>query len=241
MIITAHQPLYLPWLGFIHKAALADKFCILDDVQFADRDFIHRNRIASQVGSSKWLTIPVEKKNHRSLKIRDVKVTNSEWVSDHLEKISSVYAGHDFFSNYFIELKSILLSVKSPYLIDFTIPAMLFLLKEFGCHPEVFFSSELGLTSKKSDLILEITTTLSGTRYLSGAKGKGYLDVKAFEKEGIAVHFQDYKVYPKSNETQGYQESLSAIDILFSNGPRSRECLFRNNVINLDGHENIAT
>ena len=75
MIITAHQPLYLPWSGFIHKIALADKFCILDDVQFADRDFIHRNRIASQVGSSRRLTIPVELRTSKS------RIANGLWIT----------------------------------------------------------------------------------------------------------------------------------------------------------------
>ena len=228
MIITAHQPLYLPWSGFIHKIALADKFCIL-------------NRIASQVGSSRWLTIPVEKKNHRLLRIKDVKVTHSEWALDHLEKVSSMYCNYEFFNDYFAELKTILLSVKSTYLIDFTLPVMLFLLREFDCDPEIVFSSELGLTSRKSDLVLEITTTLSGTKYLSGANGKDYLDVKAFEKAGIEVHFQDYKAYLSGKEAKETNQNLSSIDILFTYGPKSRECLFRNNINNLENYENIAT
>jgi hypothetical protein len=241
MIVTAHQPLYLPWSGFIHKVALADKFCVLDDVQFADRDFIHRNRIASQTGSPRWLTIPVDKKNHRLLRIKDVKVMHHDWALDHLERISSMYSNYEYFKDYFTELKSILLSVKSTYLIDFTMPVMLFLLKEFHCDPEIVFSSELGLTSKKSDLVLEITTSLSGTKYLSGANGKDYIDVKAFEKEGIEVHFQDYKANTTGKEVRENHQNLSSIDILFTYGPKSRECLFKNNIKNLENYENIAT
>ena len=33
-ILAAHQPQYLPWLGFFDKIAQADVFVLLDNVQF---------------------------------------------------------------------------------------------------------------------------------------------------------------------------------------------------------------
>src|SRR4030066_409564 len=39
MILTAHQPVYLPWLGLFHKIALSDMFCIFDDVQYLKKDW----------------------------------------------------------------------------------------------------------------------------------------------------------------------------------------------------------
>src|SRR5258708_4212120 len=38
MILTAHQPVYLPWLGLFHKIALADLFCYFDIAQYQTRD-----------------------------------------------------------------------------------------------------------------------------------------------------------------------------------------------------------
>ena len=34
MILAAHQPQYLPWLGYLHKISDTDVFLILDDVQY---------------------------------------------------------------------------------------------------------------------------------------------------------------------------------------------------------------
>lgn len=45
MILTAHQPVYLPWLGLFHKIALSDVYCFFDDVQYLRRDWNNRNKI----------------------------------------------------------------------------------------------------------------------------------------------------------------------------------------------------
>ena len=91
MILTAHQPLYMPWLGFFHKAILADAICILDDVQFADGDYINRNKIKS-IHGSKWLTVPVNKKNHLNRKISEIEIINGEWQNRHLSLLKQSYS-----------------------------------------------------------------------------------------------------------------------------------------------------
>jgi hypothetical protein len=50
MILTAHQPSYLPWLGLIHKIALADRFVSFDQVQYVPKDWISRNQILTAQG-----------------------------------------------------------------------------------------------------------------------------------------------------------------------------------------------
>ena len=44
MILTAHQPAYIPWAGLIHKIYLSDVF-VFDDVQYVPKDFMNRNFI----------------------------------------------------------------------------------------------------------------------------------------------------------------------------------------------------
>ena len=45
MILTAHQPVYLPWLGLFDKIAKADVFVIFDTVQYLPKDWMNRNKI----------------------------------------------------------------------------------------------------------------------------------------------------------------------------------------------------
>ena len=61
MLLTAHQPNYLPYGGFFQKIAAADEFLVVDTTQFVKRGpfgWIHRNKIRTP-NVPIWLTLPV--------------------------------------------------------------------------------------------------------------------------------------------------------------------------------------
>ena len=39
MIVTLHQPHFLPWLGYLDRMREADLFIVLDHVQFERRNY----------------------------------------------------------------------------------------------------------------------------------------------------------------------------------------------------------
>ena len=60
MIVAAHQPHYLPWLGYLDKIATADLFVVMDDLQYEAQNFQNRNRVKLNHGAT-WLTVPLER------------------------------------------------------------------------------------------------------------------------------------------------------------------------------------
>ena len=70
MILTAHQPVYIPWLGLFQKIQSADLFCFFDIVQYQKKDFNNRNKIKTMNGEM-WLSVPVETKGFLDKKIND--------------------------------------------------------------------------------------------------------------------------------------------------------------------------
>ncbi len=78
MIVTMHQPNYLPYLGFFHKAAHAEMFVSYDIAQFTKRDFHHRNKVKTTAGAT-WLTVPV-KKSQRS-PIKDIEIAGANLIA----------------------------------------------------------------------------------------------------------------------------------------------------------------
>ena len=91
MILTAHQPVYLPWLGLFHKISLADTYVFFDEVQYLPKDWMNRNKINSLNGET-WLTVPVLRKGYRELKTSEIKINNKiDWRKKHLRSISLNY------------------------------------------------------------------------------------------------------------------------------------------------------
>ena len=46
--ISIIQPNYIPWKGYFDLTAKSEKFVILDDVQYTNRDWRNRNQIKTQ-------------------------------------------------------------------------------------------------------------------------------------------------------------------------------------------------
>ena len=106
MILTAHQPVYLPWLGLFHKIYLADVFCYFDIVQYQKKDFNNRNQIKTSNGA-KWLSVPVESKNHFKKSVGNIKIIPGNWIRKHLKSIELAYKKSEFYKNYKEEFENI--------------------------------------------------------------------------------------------------------------------------------------
>jgi len=220
MIVGIHQPNYLPYLGFFDKMAKSDIFVIYDDAQFNKSDFQHRNRIRIYHGW-KWLTVPVEKKR---IPINEVKIRNEvktwkgvKWSDAHFRDIHDNYKDAPYYSVYADELIRI---YKRTYekLVDLNMELIRFLMKAFDIDVEIVFSSDLGFTSKSTQKLVEIVEALGGDVYLSGPKGKDYLDVSLFKRKGIKVVFQDFKHPVYKQRYEGFVPNMAAIDALFNVG-----------------------
>ena len=109
MILTAHQPCYLPWLGLFDKISSCDVFCYFDIVQYQRKDYNNRNKIKTSNGEL-WLSVPVESKGHLDKNVSDILIIQDKWVTKHLKSIELNYKKAPFFHDYFPELQSILIN-----------------------------------------------------------------------------------------------------------------------------------
>ena len=115
-IITIHQNENLIWLGLIDKISKADEFVILDTVDFEKNYFQNRNKIRTKDGWS-WVTIPVEKHNHKPIK--DIKVSfDNNWKKKYLGTIEQNYKKSPYFEQYFPYIQYII-NKNYSYLIDY--------------------------------------------------------------------------------------------------------------------------
>ncbi len=231
MILTGHQPNYLPYLGFFHKIAKADAFVLVDTVQFVKRGpfgWIHRNRIRSSGPEGwMWLSVPVLTSGKFDQSIQEARIDDrSAWRRKHWRSLQLAYGRYPHFAEHAPFFEALYarewerLSLLSEEIIRY-------LMKAFGLSTPFHRASDLaGLQGRAGDLILDLCARLKADAYLSGVHGKDYLDPAAFERAGIRLEFQAF-THPEYSQApyRGFVPSLAAVDFLFSVGPRAGEIL----------------
>ena len=107
MIVTIHQPNYLPWIGFFNKVLLSDVYVVYDDVQFPrSKEFGNRNKIKTNNGSL-WLTLPVIGKSEFR-NFNKIEINQNGWEKNHLSQIINFYKKSPFFDLYYLDIEKIL-------------------------------------------------------------------------------------------------------------------------------------
>ena len=231
MILTAHQPVYLPWLGLFHKIALSDTFVCFDEVQYLPKDYMNRNKIKTNSGPL-WLTVPVLRKGYRDLKTSEIKINNSiDWQKKHLKSISLNYKDAPFFEKYISYFEQTY-NQKWDYLTELNESMLKWFLKQLGIHVKFEKASSYDFKGTKSELVLDMAKKLNATQYIFGSLGKDYANEKNFEDANIKIIFQHYK-HPKYQQLHGeFIPHLSVLDLLFNCGPKSLEIIMSKNLTN---------
>lgn len=224
MLLSAHQPAYLPWLGYFEKIARSDVFVFLDTVQFEKNSFINRNKIKTQQGPQ-WLTIPVMTKGHIKTTLRDTLIDNTQpWSTKHLKTIKLQYSKASCFKECFPKLETLYLTPESN-LAELCWRQLQFWLAELEIKTKVYRSSDLSVASKKSDLVLDFCKYFGAKHYLSGALGKNYLNEESFLTAGIEIEYQNFQhpVYPQLWHI--FEPQMGIVDVWMNCGAGTRNIL----------------
>jgi len=216
------QPGYLPWIGFFDLAAKSDIFVILDCVQYDKRSWRNRNRIRTPDGWQ-WLTVPVITKGRYLQRIDETRIDNTKnWAQKHLTAIATHYSRSPYFADYFGLLEEVLRR-DWEYLLELDMRLIRALDDAFGLGTNYVMASSLSPSGRKMELLIDICKKVGANRYLNGDTGRAYLREEPFEQNGIALEFHNYThpVYRQCYD--GFVSHMSAIDLLFNYGRRSRE------------------
>src|SRR5262249_15509055 len=152
VILTAHQPVYLPWLGMLHKIALADVYVSLDHVQYVHDDWVNRNRIKSSAGPS-WLSVPVKKKGHLNKTLAEIEIDNAlPWRRKHWRTLEGAYAKAPFFRTYAPFFEEVY-SREWTKLVDLNVHILTWLMKTLGISTKVHRPNAMEFAGNKGALI----------------------------------------------------------------------------------------
>ncbi len=236
MILTAHQPVYLPWLGLFHKIALADKFILFDKVQYVPKDWISRNYVKT-VNGPVMLTVPVFTKGHRQKSINQIEINNElPWTRKHWSTISLNYKKAEYFKMYSDFFEDVY-KREWKLLADLNHYMLMWFLRTLGIEIPVERASDRDFQGTKSDLVLDMCLKSKADVYIFGILGVDYADTEKFKGAGVTPIFQSY-THPTYKQLHGeFVPYMSIVDLLFNEGPRSQDILMSNNI----GKEGLGT
>ncbi|HET7776233.1 MAG TPA: WbqC family protein, partial [Azospira sp.] len=148
------------------------------------------------------------------------------WATDLGRTLRHAYRDSPHLERYAPALRAIFDS-RPEFLLDLDLALLDFLREAFVIRTPMIRSSQLNVGGAKSELILNLCRAVGADTYLAGMGGsRAYLDRAAFAKAGVAIAWQDFH-HPRYAQcgSGDFLPGLSAIDLLFSAGPRSRQLL----------------
>ncbi|MDD1660735.1 MAG: WbqC family protein [Methanomicrobiales archaeon] len=220
MIVSMHQPNFLPYLGFFQKMASAELFIFLDVVQLTEGGYTRRVRIRTREGSD-WLSIPMSGGNRLVPIDQAVLLPDQRWRKKHRNLLTANYDQAPFFDREFVETY-----YARPFtgLREMNEVGIFYLMDRLGIRVKTVRASDLPVdrTLKSTDLLVDILSRAGADVFISGSTGRTYMDGKKFADAGIELQFLDFhpRVYPQ--RWPGFVPYLSAIDLVFNVSPE--EC-----------------
>ncbi|NUK35060.1 WbqC family protein [Streptomyces lunaelactis] len=186
-----HQPNLFPRLSTLAKLYAADRWIVLDDVQFARRDYQHRARLASLDNpcDRQWLTLATHLPRGRPTLIREARLAEPERCRRRVAQLVRQHYGR---SRHWQTVQTALDGVldrfrTTDYTADIAEASTRALLTSLGWRGEVLRSSDLPAREKRSERLADIAAVTGSSVYLCGTGGLRYLETEPFATQGVTV------------------------------------------------------
>jgi len=217
MRLAMSQSNYIPWRGYFDLIASVDAFVIYDEVQYTKADWRNRNRVKT-CNVVKWLSVPVHFSHTCPSLIRDTEIASSNWSRKHWHTIDQAYCKAPHFS-FAAPILEELLARPFRTISELNIALIRHITSLLGITTPISLASDYEPVSGKLTRSADICAQIGATVYVSGPRGRDYLDPAVFADRGIGLEWFDYSEYPEYPQLWGaFVPEVSVIDLLFNCG-----------------------
>jgi hypothetical protein len=220
MILSGHQPVYLPGIILFNKIALSDAFMFVGHCQYTQKSWQTRNRI--RLGDEEhWLSVPVKKSGRFGQSINDTEILDEHWKRKHLGSIRQAYGKCPYFQQYFPELEQLILGSHRG-LGDMNIAIIKRILAWLDIGTPILDSRDFPIEGNKTEMLISMCAAAGADRYLSNEGSRDYVDERAMADKGILHCWQIFE-HPVYDQGRPFMPHMSIIDLLFNAGPGARD------------------
>lgn len=227
MLVAAHQPLFIPWIGYFDKICKVDKFVIADNVQFTTSGWIRKNSIKTSNGTTA-ITVPVKQTLGTLIKDVIFDYNNRDWKTKHLKVFQHNYSRAKYYKSIMPEIREIYRK-ECNFLCEFNIQLIKYILNFLNIKTGILLASEIGVVGHKNDLIIDICQKTHADSFMLGMGGSNvYADQNRIASAGIKIVPQNF-VHPIYDQLWGpFISHLSILDLLFNEGAEARQYFAKN-------------
>ncbi|MFF4408458.1 WbqC family protein [Streptomyces sp. NPDC001407] len=190
-LCAIHQPNLFPRLSTLAKLFAADCWIVLDDVQFARRDYQHRTRLAAlnDPGHRWWLSIPSHLPKGRHTTVGEVVMAEPAQSRQRtVRTLQQHYGASPHWPAFQQALATVLdtftTSDRTAAVAEASARALLNLL---GWQGRILRSSSLPARPGRSQRLADLAAAVGAHTYLCGSGGMSYLDAAPFTANDITV------------------------------------------------------
>ncbi len=220
MIVSAHQPHYLPWIGYFNKIHLSDVFLCMDNMEFTNKGYINRNRIISR-SIVQYLSVPLIKPNGIHTLINELIIENesqANWRIKHLKTLEHNYSKGKGFNSFFPILVNVF-NEDEPNFFNFQLNLIKAIMNYLNITTKIQLGSEKKTSGKKeSELIINILESSGCNSFLFGlGASNNYVNKEVLIEKGFGLVYQNF-THPIYNQKyrNNFIPGLSIVDCLLN-------------------------
>jgi len=219
MKLAIMQPYFLPYIGYFQLLAAADKFVVLDDVNYINRGWINRNRLLLN-GVAHTFTVPLRGASQNRL-ICEIELDDAQdWREKLLRTIRQAYRRAPCYVQASALLESII-NHPSTRLDEFLLNSIREIVSYLSLEVEIVASSHIYQNThlKGQERILDICRQEHASIYINPIGGVDLYDRASFSKYDLSLCFLRSRQVGYSQGKGEHVPWLSIMDVLMFNEP----------------------
>lgn len=216
MKVAIMQPYLLPYIGYFQLINAVDQFVIYDNIQYAKKGWINRNRFL-QNDKAAVFSIPL-KKDSDYLDIRERSISSEFNKIKLLNQIREAYRKAPYFESVYLQFEKIVMYDNSNLFayLNFSIQELCNLL---SIKTKIIISSTINIDHKlkAQDKVIEICRNLCADTYINAIGGQKLYSYESFKVHNIKLLFLKSQMLIYKQFSNEFIPWLSILDLLMFN------------------------
>lgn len=210
------QPYFLPYIGYWQLLAAVDRFVVYDNIQYAKKGWINRNRFLRN-GADAFFTVPL-KKGSDFLKVADRSIADDFDPKTLLNPLAAAYRKAPFFGAAFPVIETIVAAAPRN-LFEYLHHSLVATANYLEIQTPIVVSSTVAIDHglKAERKVLAICQALGATRYVNAIGGRELYSAPAFAEQGIDLKFIESRPVTYRQYDNPFVPGLSIVDVMMFN------------------------